>query len=142
MDRVLFVAALFIGAGCGLLLGGMSLYERFQFWNDGQSGLMESSDPLLLKAYKYQQFDSLMAEVTYVTPSQRVTVPGKYLSGDFVKRLGAGEKIPVLFLSSNPQRAEFDHAELTSPWPGLSLGAALTVAAVFALRLLRREGLG
>jgi hypothetical protein len=140
VNKFIFVASLFVGAGCCLFVGSIDLYERSHFWIDGQSGVMESSDPIIAHTLKYNpDVSSRTADVAYVTPSGSVPVPHKRLMGNLLKRLNEGQRIPVVFLKSDPQRALFDGEQLENPWGWLVVGVCLSGVAPYALRLLKKE---
>jgi hypothetical protein len=139
MRGITFVAMLFVGTICCLTLGGMALYERIQFWSDGQTGVMVSDDSLIQRAAKLGQSGPLRADVKYIAPSGETQVPQKFLTEDLAKRLADGEEIPVTFLRSNPQRVNFDNEPLSNPWGWLLAGSGLLALATYAWRLLRKE---
>jgi len=139
MRSITYVATLFVAAICCFLLGGVALSERIQFWSDGQTGVMVGDDSLIQRAAALGQSGPLLADVKYITSSQEIRVPKKPLPDSFVKRLAAGERIPVAFLQSNPQRANFDNEALANPWGWLALGVGLLALAVYAWRLLRKQ---
>lgn len=139
MNKLLFVAWLFVFAGCGLVVGGINFYEVFRFWNDGQSGVMISSDRILERAVKYETYITMPMDVTYLTPQGSVFVSQKFVPGAIVKRLGEGQQIPVRFLKSEPEHVLYDNSELESPWGWLILGVIMLPVAFYALRLIKQE---
>ncbi len=142
MRKSKFVASLFVAAACCLFVGGLNLYQVVRYWNDGDSGLMQSADPALALVAKHKLYSARYLDVTYVTPSGSVAVPRRPLPGDLVRRLSEGESIPVRFLRSDPLTARFDGDGPDSPWGWLIVGILLAAASLFALRLYRRERTG
>jgi hypothetical protein len=140
LKKLMFVAALFTFALCGFVVGGIDLYETYDYWHNGRAAHMQSSDPQVVRAARFNTFDALIVEVTYVTPDgSSLVVPRKHVAGDTVRRLSQGQKIPVTFLRDEPERAYLDGRTPESPWVWLFAGAAFTVIALFALKLLKAE---
>ena len=139
MRGVTFVAMMFVGTLCCFMLGGIALYEHFQFWSDGDTGVMVSDDSLILRSAKLGQFEPLLANVKYVTSNGEVSVSHKQISGDMVKRLAKGQSVPVAFLKSDPQRARFDDEPLPTAWGWLLGGLGFLALSIYAWQLLRKE---
>lgn len=139
MKGITFVAMLFVGTLCCLLLGGMALYERIEFSMGGQTGVMVSDDPLVQKAAKLHQLDSIRVNVKYVTASGETVVPDKTVRGQIIQRLAEGQRIPVAFMTSNPHRVRYDNEPLPNPWGWLVGGVILLATALYAKRLMVRE---
>jgi hypothetical protein len=142
MRRIEFIAAMFCLALAGLLVGGMNLYERLEFSYFGRSAHMELADPAKKRALVANDQSLQLMDVKYVGPDGTVLVPAKRIWGDAAKRVGSGERVPITYLKHAPQRVLYPYEELDSPWGWLVVGVLSLVAAVYGLRLRRREALG
>ncbi|AXQ28390.1 hypothetical protein D0B54_06705 [Solimonas sp. K1W22B-7] len=142
MDKITFVAMLFVGSLVSLLSGGMALYEHLQFRFDGRQAQMELAVPSTRKSrLPTGGFDVIPQDVKYRGTDGEVFVPQKRLGGDIAQRLIDGEKIPVTYLKHNPQRVMYAGDELPNPWGWLIVGAVLLPMSLMAYRMLRREGI-
>ena len=134
-----FVAALFVLALCALVGGGISLYENIDFWRNGQAATMELTDPGK-KVVSYEDVLSTRTlDVTYVSEAGRVDVPQKAVPKEVAERLVAGEKIPVTYMTNNPNRIFYQYQRPSKPWVWLIVGFAALGTAIYALRLRKRE---
>ncbi len=138
-DKTGFVAGLFVLALCFLLAGGISLYENVDFWLNGQEATMELADP----DKKVVQYSDVLSTrtiaVRYVSDAGDVVVPQKPVPVDVATRLAAGERIPVTYMTNNPNRVFYQHQRPSSPWAWLIVGAIALGVAIYALRLRKRE---
>lgn len=139
MRGISFVASLYVGALCCLLGAGIELRSKYEFWSDGESAVVETSDPLLQRYIKYQQTGLASLDVTFVTASGRIDVPAKIFGQDDMKRLAAGQPIHIRFLKSNPHRTLPEDSPIPVPWGWLIGGILLSALAAFAHSLLRKE---
>ncbi len=139
MDRIVFVAMLVVAAGCCFVVGAIDLVTRVEFATGGERGVMRSSDPVIQRAVKHGVVGPLVATVEYWASHRTVVVHGKYLAPHLVKRLGAGEAIPVTFLTNDPNRVQFDGEAPPVPWGWWVMAVLLAATSVYAHRLLRRE---
>ena len=139
MKKIFFVAWTFCLAAAALFSGSMALYENLTYRFNGRSAVMEladSSKPITLPVGGY---DVHLLNVRYVGASGEVLVPQKRLLGNVARKIASGEKIPVTYLRSDPQRVMYANDELANPWWGLTIGLALSATFVYALKLMRRE---
>lgn len=134
-----FVASLYVGALCCLVGAGIELYSKYQFWSDGESAVVETSDPVVQRYVKYHQTGLTSLDVTFVTPSGRIDVPDKIFSQDDVQRLATGQPIHIRFLKNNPRRTLPEDSPIPVPWGLLIGGILLSGVAAFAHSLLRKE---
>lgn len=134
-----FVAGLFVLALCALVAGGISLYENIDFWLNGQAATMELTDP----DKKVVQYSDVLStrnlDVTYMSEAGRVDVPQKAVPKEVAERLVAGEKIPVTYMTNNPNRIFYQYQRPSNPWVWLIVGFAALGTAIYALRLRKRE---
>ena len=134
-----FVAGLFVLALCALVAGGISLYENIDFWLNGQAATMELTDP----DKKVVQYSDVLStrnlDVTYMSEAGRVDVPQKAVPKEVAERLVAGEKIPVTYMTNNPNRIFYQYQRPSKPWVWLIVGFAALGTAIYALRLRKRE---
>ena len=134
-----FIAGLFVLALCALVGGGISLYENVDFWLNGQAATMELTDPDK-KVVAYQDVLSARTlDVTYVSDAGRLDMPQKAVSNDVAERLVAGEKIPVTYMTNNPNRIYYRYQRPSQPWVWLIVGFVILATAIYALRLRKRE---
>ena len=134
-----FVAGLFVLALCALVAGGISLYENIDFWLNGQAATMELTDA----DKKVVQYSDVLStrnlDVTYMSEAGRVDVPQKAVPKEVAERLVAGEKIPVTYMTNNPNRIFYQYQRPSKPWVWLIVGFAALGTAIYALRLRKRE---
>lgn len=134
-----FVAGLFVLALCALVAGGISLYENIDFWLNGQAATMELTDA----DKKVVQYSDVLStrnlDVTYMSEAGRVDVPQKAVPKEVAERLVAGEKIPVTYMTNNPNRIFYQYQRPSNPWVWLIVGFAALGTAIYALRLRKRE---
>lgn len=139
MGKVVYVAMLWVMAGCGLLLGAGAAYERLLFWWDGKDAEMVCHDPRLERAVRLQIFDSMLANVEYISADGTVAVPDKFLSEALVRRLGTGQSVKIRYLVSDPTEIVVGGQSLPNPWGWLIVGVVAAFFARLATKLLRRE---
>lgn len=138
-----FVAMLFIMTATGFLMGGMALYEDALFRLKGRDAMMVATDPPKWLIAHDDNYQTRTVNVEYVpasgTDGDGIAVPAKRVSGEEVRRLAHGERIPVRFIDGDPQHARIDGAEGDNPWGWLALGIVGLLLALYARRLLHRE---
>ncbi len=139
MGKYTFIAMLFILSGTGLMMGGMALYENAMFRFKGRDAEMVATDPPKWLIARDGSYQFRTVNVKYVGPAGEIAVPAKYVSGDEVRRMAQGERIPVRYIESDPRRARVDGEKGDNPWGWLMLGAAALALALYARRLLYRE---
>jgi hypothetical protein len=133
-----FVAGLFVLALSFLLAGGIGLYENVDFWLHGQKATMELAEPDR-KVVQYSDVLSTRAlDVKYVSDAGDVVVAQKPVPVDVATRLTAGERIPITYMTNNPNRVFYQYQRPSSPWVWLIVGAIALGVAVYALRLRKR----
>ena len=139
MNKITFVAFLYIFAGTGLFLGSAELFMKVRFDLGSERAIMKSTDPVLARTAKYNPTGGARADVDYETSHGTVTVHDLYLSPEQVHKLVEGEGIPVRFMKSDPHW----HLDIRENPPNgigwLVLGVVASGVSVFAHRLLRRE---
>ena len=134
-----FVAGLFVLALCALVAGGISLYENIDFWLNGQAATMELTDPDKKVVQYSDVLSTRILDVTYMSEAGRVDVPQKAVPKEVAERLVAGEKIPVTYMTNNPNRIFYQYQRPSNPWVWLIVGFAALGTAIYALRLRKRE---
>lgn len=144
MGRYTFVAMLFLMAACGLMMGGMALYENALFRFQGRDADMVATDPPKWLIARDGQYFPRRVNVKYVGTGKdgthvEVPVPGKYVSAEEVRRLAQGERIPVRYLEGAPERARTAGDDGDNPWGWLIAGALSLGLALYARTLLHRE---
>jgi hypothetical protein len=138
-DKTGIVASLFVLALCFLVVGGISVYENFDFWLHGEKATMELADP---DKEVVQYFDVLSIrtlDVRYVSDAADLVVTQKTVPVDVATRLAAGDRIPITYMTNNPGRVFYQNQRPPSPWLWLIVGAATLAAAIYALKLRKRE---
>lgn len=134
-----FVASLFVFAFCALVAGGISLYQNIDFWLNGQVATMELTDPDE-KVVSYEDVLSTRSlDVTYVSEAGRVDISQKAVSNDVAERLVAGQKIPITYVTNNPNRIFYQYQRPSRPWIWLAVGFVALGTAIYALRMLKRS---
>jgi len=134
-----FVASLFVFALCALAAGGISLYQNIDFWLNGQVATMELTDPDK-KVVSYEDVLSARTlDVTYVSEAGAVDMPQKAIPNDVAERLVAGEKIPITYMTNNPNRIFYQYQRPSRPWIWLAVGFVALATAIYALRKLKRS---
>ncbi len=139
MRKIIFVAMLFCASAACLLVGGIALYQNIDYRLHSRRATMELADPSKKITISTGGYDIHLVDVRYVSPEGSLVFPGKRLSGDVARQIASGAKIPVTYLTSNPQHADFSEVEAPNPWGWLALGLALIATFVYALKLIRRE---
>ncbi|HEY4370348.1 MAG TPA: hypothetical protein VGN52_00270 [Burkholderiales bacterium] len=140
MDRIVFVAMLYLGAAACLLLGSGAAYERIEYRLYAEPATMELADPAKKLVVPEGGYDLTMADVRYVSGASSVVVPQKVLAGPIARQLAAGQKIALFYYTNDPHRVRYPGDELPMPWGWLAGGAVLAGLGAYAHRLLRREG--
>ena len=134
-----FVAGLFVIALCALTVGGFGLYEHVDVWLHGQEATMELADSDKEVVLYNDVLNTRTLDVRYVSNAGDVVVPQKVVSLDVARRLAAGDKIPITYLTNNHKRVLYQNHQLPNPWPWLVVGVIALGVAVYALRLYKRE---
>lgn len=138
-DKTGFVAGLFVLASCFLVAGGISLYENVDFWLHGEKATME----LAGRDKEVVQYSDVLSirtlDVRYVSDVADVVVPQKSVPVDIATRLAAGERIPITYMTNNPNRVFYQYQRPSSPWLWLIVGAIALGIAIYALKLRKRE---
>lgn len=134
-----FVAGLFVIALCALAVGGMNLYEQFDVWLHGKEATMELADPGQEVVLYDDAWSNRTLDVKYVSADGEVVVPGKVVSDAVAKKLAAGQRIPVTFMTNNHKKVLYQNYQLPNPWIWLVVGVLALAIALYALRLLKRE---
>lgn len=134
-----FVAGLFVFALCALTIGGIDLYGNIDVQRHSQQATMELADP----EKDVVLFDDVLStrtlDVKYVSSEGEVFVPQKVVSKANAERLIAGDKIPIIYLTNNHQRVLQQNYQLPNPWVWLVVGLITLAAAIYALKLRKRE---
>lgn len=130
---------LFCMAAACLLGGGIALYENIDYRLHSQRAVMELAHPDKKVTVPVGGYDVHLLDVRYVAAAGDLVVPQKRVSGDVARRLASGEKLPITYLTNNPQHVWFDRVELPNPWGWLGLGVVLSATFLYALKLIRRE---
>ena len=134
-----FVASLFVFALCALVAGGISLYKNIDFWLHGQEATMELADP----DEELVQYSDVLGirtlDVRYVSDTGDLVLPQKTVSKAIADRLAAGAKIPVTYMTNNPNKVFYQYQRPPSPWVWLVVGVIALAVAIYALKLRKRE---
>lgn len=139
MGRYTFVALLFLMGACGLMMGGMALYENAMFGMKGRDAEMVATDPPKWLIVRDGRYFARRVNVKYVSANGEIAVPDKYVSADEVRRLAQGERVPVRYLEGEPERARTAGDEGDNPWIWLTVGVLSLGLALYARTLLHRE---
>ena len=138
-SKTSFIAGLFVLALCGFTAGGLSLYERFDVWRNGQDAQMSLARP----DQKLPDYDDGMGfrvlDVQYVSSAGTVVVPNKSVLVPVAERLVDGQSIPITYMTNNPSRIMYSNYEAPNPWGWLVAGFVSLGVAIYALRLRKRE---
>lgn len=134
-----FVAGLFVVALCALTVGGINLYDNIDVWLHGQQATMELADPNKKVVPYADVLNTRTLDVKYISNEGEVIVPRKVISEEIAKRLVAGDKIPVTYLTNNHKRVLYQNYQLPNPWVWLVVGIIALAIAIYALRLHKRE---
>jgi hypothetical protein len=139
MRKIIFIAMLFCASAACLLIGGIALYENIDYRLHSQRATMELADPSKKITISTGGYDVHLIDVRYVSPVGNLVFPRKRLSGEIARQVASGAKVPVTYLTNNPQHADFTDVERPNPWGWLALGLALLATFVYALKLIRSE---
>lgn len=139
MRKITFIAMLFCASAACLLIGGIALYENIDYRLHSQRATMELADPGKKITISSGGIDVHLVDVRYVSPAGNLVFPRKRVTGEIARQLASGAKIPVTYLTNNPQHAEFTEVERPNPWGWLALGLVLLATFVYAVKLIRRE---
>jgi hypothetical protein len=139
MRKITFIAMLLCMSAACLLIGGIALYENIDYRLHSQRATMELADPSKKLIISTGGYDVHLIDVRYVSPSGSLVFPSKRLSGEIARQLAGGAKIPVTYLTNNPQHADFTEVERPSAWGWFGLGLALLAVFAYAVKLRRRE---
>lgn len=139
MRKIVFVAMLFCASAACLLVGGIALYQNIDYRLHSRRATMELADPGRKIVIPTGGYDVHLVDVRYVSPEGSLVFPGKRLSGDMARQIASGVKVPVVYLTNNPQHADFSERDAPNPWGWLALGAVFFATFAYALKLIRRE---
>lgn len=134
-----FIAGLFVLAFSLLLAGGIGLFQNIDFWLHGQEATMELADPEKELVQYSDALSTRTVDVRYVSDVGDVIVSQKPVSHDVARRLAAGERIPITYMTNNPKRVFYQYQSPSSPWVWLIVGTVALAVAFYALRLRKRE---
>jgi hypothetical protein len=139
MRKIIFIAMLFCASAACLVIGGIALYENIDYRLHSQRATMELADPSKKITISTGGYDVHLIDVRYVSPVGNLVFPRKRLSGEIARQVASGAKVPVTYLTNNPQHADFTEVERPNPWGWLALGLVFLATFVYALKLIRRE---
>jgi hypothetical protein len=139
MGKYTFIALLFILSGTGFMMGGMTLYENAMFRFKGRDALMVATDPPKWLIVPDGNYQTRTVNVKYVAGITEIPVPAKRVSGDEVRRLAQGERIPVRYIDGDLQHVRIDGEQGDIPWGWLFAGFAGLTLALYARKLAHRE---
>ncbi|MEQ1511744.1 MAG: DUF3592 domain-containing protein [Lysobacteraceae bacterium] len=139
MGKYTFIAILFILAGTGFLMSGMTLYENAMFRLKGHDAVMVATDPPKWLIARDGNYQSRTVNVKYVAGAIEIPVPAKYVSGDEARRLAQGERIPVRYVEGDLQHVRMDGEQGDTPWGWLFAGFAGLALALYARKLAHHE---
>ena len=134
-----FVAGLFVIALCALAVGGMNLYEHVDVWLHGKEATMELADPDKEVVLYDDAWSNRTLDVKYVSADGEVVVPQKVVTVAVAKRLAAGQRIPVTYMTNNHKKVLYQNYQLPNPWVWLVVGLLAFAIALYALKMLKRE---
>lgn len=137
--KIAFIAMLLCAAAACMLVGGIAAYESVDYRMHSQRATMELADPGKKISISSGGLDLQLVDVRYVSSAGDLVFPRKRVSSEIARKLASGARLPVVYLTNNPQHADFTEVELPNPWGWLGLGLLLLFTGVYALRLLRRE---
>ena len=138
-NSIVFIVLLFSMAAGALLPGAMALWELIDYHVNGKAAVMIPANPTKKIIVSNGGWDIHGVDVRYVSPDGELVVPGKLLDRATVKRLSAGERVPVTYLKSNPRHIYFPFEEPPNPWGWLTAGLLLLATSVYAVKLRRKE---
>ncbi len=139
IHKVILVATLYCMALASLLVGGIATYERIDHSLHSRRATMELADPGREITLRASIYDEHLLDVRYASPEGDLLIPRKRLDGDVARKLVSGAKVPITYLTNNPQHVDFAPEEGPNAWGWLALGAALLAIARYARKLLHRE---
>ena len=137
--KLMFVASMWVLALCGLVAGGLALYEHVDVRLNGQAATMELAYPDKKIVEYGDSLNMRVLDVRYVDESGDIVVPNKILDNAIADRLIAGEKIPVTYMTNNTKRVLYSNYRGPNPWPWLIVGLVALATAIYATRLFKRE---
>lgn len=138
-SKTQFVAGLFVMALCGLVVGGIDLYKVIEFEQYSQSATMQLADPEKEVVTFTDSLSSRTLDVVYVSDSENVVVPSKFVPDEIADRVIAGEGVSITFLTNRPERVFYYGQRPQIPWGWLIVGIVALAFAIYALRLRKRE---
>lgn len=139
IGKYTFIAMLFLLSGTGFLMGGMALYENAMFRFKGHDAHMVATDPQKWLVVPDGNYQARTVNVKYAAGNTEIPVPAKSVSGDEVRRLAQGERIPVRYVEGDLQHVRVDGEQGDVPWGWLFAGFAGLALALYARRLAHRE---
>lgn len=134
-----FIAGLFVMALCGFVVGGIEVYKVIEFEQYGQSATMQLADPEKKVVAFTDSLSSRTLDVMYVSDSDNVVVPRKFVPDDIAKRIIAGQGVSITYLTNRPERVFYYGQRPQMPWGWLIVGVVALAFAIYALRLRKRE---
>jgi len=104
MDKIFFVAFLYLTAASSLFGGLLGIYGKYDYAFNYQQGLMTLVQKEPNKFDIFRDDELIIMPVIYETPSGNISVPQKYVRGHEAKQMNAGTKIPLFFSTEDPTR--------------------------------------
>ena len=138
-SKTQFIAGLFVMALCGFVVGGIDLYKVIEFEQYSQSATMQLADPEKEVVTFTDSLSSRTLDVVYVSDSENVVVPSKFVPDEIADRVIAGEGVSITFLTNRPERVFYYGQRPQVPWGWLIAGIVALAFAIYALRLRKRE---
>jgi len=134
-----FIVLLFCMGAVMLFSGLVALWEQVDYHVNGQTAVMVLAHPERKNFIPTDGFNLHSVDVRYLTNDGELEVPGKLVSSPTVKRLVAGERIPITYLKSNPNHVYLQFEEPKNPWGWLTVSLVMFATFAYALKLRRRE---
>lgn len=130
---------LFCMAALMLFLGLMALWGQIDYHLNGKAAVMVLANPERKHLISIDGPYLHPVDVRYVASDGELLMPGEWVDSATAKRLVAGERVPIIYLKSNPKRVYFQFEKPKNPWGWLTVSLALFATFAYALRLRRRE---
>jgi hypothetical protein len=139
MRSIVFMASLFVAGLCALVVGGIDVYRLMQFHSSSTHARMELAENAALLQRTLEQGDWQRVAVKYVQNDGAAIAVNRFVPTSVAQQLISGARIPITYITGEPERIFYAGEEPESPWLWLIVGVVCMATFAYALRLIRKH---